>query len=185
MEEQQVSTTLKRVNYTSGQLLTVESLQTEQEYFRSRQRRHNRWLHGAGVVHGLQVAADGRGGQVTVQPGSALDCAGNELVVESPCSFKPGDGPRVLYLALQHQERLAEPIPLPGSGGEADMLVETVIEEFTLAGLYADNPQPHGSPGQAPGAGCGSAHPVVIAVLERSAGGWQLRPAEAAGARDG
>jgi hypothetical protein len=44
---------LKRVKYHHGMLLSAKDLTAEQEYFLERQRRHNRYLHGWGVVSGL------------------------------------------------------------------------------------------------------------------------------------
>src|SRR5258708_11895673 len=48
---------LERVNYFPRQIMTVEDMITEAEYFREKLRRHNRYLHGWGVVCGLDVAA--------------------------------------------------------------------------------------------------------------------------------
>jgi hypothetical protein len=183
--QKQVSTALRRLNYTSGQLLTAESLQTEQDYFRSRQQRHNRWLHGAGVVTGLAVTVDRTGRQVIVQPGYALDCAGNELLVESPCAFELAFEDDLLFLALLYQERLAEPVPAPGGLDEGEQFLYAVIEEYTLAGLYTENPQPHENQRRQVGTACGAPHPLVIAVLERSSHGWQVRQPGAAAGRDG
>ena len=173
--QQQVSKSLKRLNYITGQLLTAESFQTEQTYYLSRQRRHNRWLHGVGVVTGLQVSLDRTGRQVMIQPGGAIDCAGNELIVETACTFDLRTAASTLFLALEHQEQLIEPSPLPGSGA-VDQLVYTRIEEYTLARLYPRDPQPHRiTPGQA-GTTCGEAHPLVVAVLQKTRRGWQLQP---------
>jgi len=71
---------LERVNFFDGKLLAAEDLSLEQTYHLERHRRHNRYLHGWGVVSGLSVSvADNT--TITVQPGVAIDCAGNELVV--------------------------------------------------------------------------------------------------------
>ena len=43
-------TALERVKYFQGQMLSVSDLEAEQEYFLARLRRHNRHLHGWGVV---------------------------------------------------------------------------------------------------------------------------------------
>jgi len=47
---------LERVNYFYGQMLGVREFQSEQHYFHDKQRLHNRFLHGFGVVCGLGVA---------------------------------------------------------------------------------------------------------------------------------
>jgi hypothetical protein len=46
---------LRRLNYFFGQMLGVQDFQTEQSFFREKQRLHNRCLHGYGVVCGLLV----------------------------------------------------------------------------------------------------------------------------------
>src|SRR4029077_4816942 len=45
----------RRLKYTYGQLLGVADFQAEQNYFREKQRLHNRCLHGYGVVCGLLI----------------------------------------------------------------------------------------------------------------------------------
>jgi len=45
----------ERVKYFYGQLLGVREFQSEQAYFFEKHRLHNRYLHGYGVVCGLEV----------------------------------------------------------------------------------------------------------------------------------
>jgi hypothetical protein len=45
----------ERVKYFYGQLLGVRELQSEQDYFFEKHRLHNRYLHGYGVICGLEV----------------------------------------------------------------------------------------------------------------------------------
>jgi hypothetical protein len=70
---------VRRVNYFSGQLLSPEDLQAEQDYHREMRYLHNRLL-GHGVVHGLEVTV-GDGSTVSVGPGLAIDRRGRELVI--------------------------------------------------------------------------------------------------------
>ena len=75
---------LERVNYFPRQLLDAEAMRTEQAYFLQKLRRHNRYLHGWGVVCGLEVTAapvDDKPRQVEIGPGYALDGPGNEINV--------------------------------------------------------------------------------------------------------
>lgn len=44
----------ERVNYFYGQLLGVREFQSEQSFFLEKHRLHNRYLHGYGVVCGLE-----------------------------------------------------------------------------------------------------------------------------------
>jgi hypothetical protein len=64
-----------------GMLLGVEDLRVLQAYPRGKVRLHNSWLHGEGVVWGLDVLFNERG-ELEVTPGLALDLAGHELYLE-------------------------------------------------------------------------------------------------------
>ncbi len=78
--------------YYPRQLITPDDLTLEQNYFRDRMRRHNRLLHGWGVVCGALVCPvpvvndDGTTSyapwQVQVQPGYILGPYGDEIVVD-------------------------------------------------------------------------------------------------------
>src|SRR4051812_30722541 len=48
-------TEFRRPNYYFGQLLSTREFIGEQEYFRQKLMRHNRCLHGYGIVCGLEV----------------------------------------------------------------------------------------------------------------------------------
>src|SRR5215469_947393 len=72
---------LERPRYFSGQLLTETDLNSEQAYLRAKLRLHNRYLHGAGVVCGLQVTCSDCAGNVTIQSGYAIDPCGNDIIV--------------------------------------------------------------------------------------------------------
>jgi len=78
--------------YYPRQLITPEDLTLEQDYFRDRLRRHNRLLHGWGVVCGALVCpastTDTNGvvslspWQVNVQPGLILSPHGDEILLD-------------------------------------------------------------------------------------------------------
>jgi hypothetical protein len=63
---------LKRNRFFSGKLLTAEDFALEQEYVRERLKRHNRYLHGFGVVFGLEVSRNRKA--IVISPGLAIDC---------------------------------------------------------------------------------------------------------------
>jgi hypothetical protein len=72
--------------YHFGMLMGVDDFEAEQAYHRGKNRLHNVWLHGEGVVWGLMVdAPEIEGdegelvGEIRVRPGLALDAAGREL----------------------------------------------------------------------------------------------------------
>lgn len=78
--------------YYPRQLITPEDLTLEQDYFRDRMRRHNRLLHGWGVVCGALVCpastTDTNGvvsltpWEVIVQPGYILGPYGDEIILD-------------------------------------------------------------------------------------------------------
>ncbi|MBZ5529848.1 MAG: hypothetical protein LAO20_00325 [Acidobacteriia bacterium] len=84
------STIAERPRYFPRQIITPDDLTLAQDYFRDRMRRHNRLLHGWGVVCGALVcplpATDGSNGfepwQVIVKPGYALGPYGDEIVID-------------------------------------------------------------------------------------------------------
>lgn len=122
---------LKRVNYFYGRLLTAEDFQAEQDYHRSRARRHNRFLHGIGVVSGLQVSVENSnaGSTIVVEPGFAIDPAGNELELDerrkipimAPCA--------AFQVRIRYVERFSDPGPAVdednSSGAQPKWIVET------------------------------------------------------------
>ncbi len=71
-----------RPRFFAGQLLTEDDLQLLTNYVAQKNRLHNRYLFGEGVVCGLEVTCHPCGdGQVIVHPGYALDCCGNDLTL--------------------------------------------------------------------------------------------------------
>jgi hypothetical protein len=50
---------LERVNFFDRQLLTANDMIADRDYFLQKLRRHNRFLHGWGVVCGLTVTIPG------------------------------------------------------------------------------------------------------------------------------
>jgi hypothetical protein len=121
----------KRINFFSGRLLDADDLSKEQDYYISKMRRHNLYLHGYGTVSGLQVVimSTDAGPTVTVSPGVALGPRGNEILVSQPVQWPlPVDGD-VAYLCIRWAEREIEFIPAPGSGIEGDKTVASRIEE--------------------------------------------------------
>lgn len=86
------STIAERPRYYPRQLITPDDLTLEQNYFRDRMRRHNRLLHGWGVVCGGLVCpvtttnADGTTSftpwQVQVQQGYILGPYGDEIILD-------------------------------------------------------------------------------------------------------
>lgn len=83
--------TYVRPNFFEGQLLTEDDLQSIVNYTVDKNRLHNRYLWGEGISCGLEVIPDRCSpGNVVVQPGYALDCCGNDLVLTCPAPLNLG-----------------------------------------------------------------------------------------------
>ena len=74
-----------RNHYFTGKLLLERDFTDEQRYMLGKLRRHNQYLHGAGISCGLEVSQHPnpacRSQYVIVSPGSAVDCCGHEILV--------------------------------------------------------------------------------------------------------
>ncbi len=75
-------------HFFNGKLLVADDFVAETAYHAEKMRHHNVRLHGWGVVCGLRVRAHDnpacRDRYVVVEPGSALDCCGHEILVAEP-----------------------------------------------------------------------------------------------------
>ncbi len=124
---------IKRTNYFHGMLMTERDFSEEQNYHIEKRKLLNRMLHGWGVVCGLKVkATDPASANLKVEPGMALDCHGNEILVceeqlvdltRTPCStsrdlksrdpcFSFGDEEnreKILYVVIRYKERGTKP----------------------------------------------------------------------------
>jgi hypothetical protein len=136
---------LRRLRYFHGQMLGATDLQREQKYFRERLKLHNRCAHGFGVACGLAIrpvprddrCTDEEAGQprVRIEPGVAIDCLGNEIVVTHPCqidlwrhlsavdlkAYQPKTS--TLYVSIAYDECKVERTPgvsVDGCGGISD-----------------------------------------------------------------
>src|ERR1700684_2195281 len=76
---------LARNNYFTGKLLVERDFTDEQRYTMGKLRRHNQKLHGWGTVCGLKWKQDHtpacQSQYVVVEPGTAIDCCGREILL--------------------------------------------------------------------------------------------------------
>jgi hypothetical protein len=161
--------TLERVRYFQRQLLAAEDMIADQEYFRQKMRRHNRFLHGWGVVCGLGVIpAPGRGPwQVQIDSGYALGPYGDEIYVPEPVFLDlAGCGPGadtdpcapgrlsggstatggVRFVAIKYAECLARPmLALPAGCGCDELACEysRIRDSFQIGCLDQAPDDPH------------------------------------------
>jgi hypothetical protein len=101
-----------RPRFFAGQLLTEDDLGALIDYVVTKNRFHNARLFGAGVVCGLEVECGPcDGSQIVVQPGYALDCCGNDLVLT--CKQTLDLVPMIRDLAAQRDGGCVDPCPPP------------------------------------------------------------------------
>jgi hypothetical protein len=162
---------LERVRYFPRQLLTADDLIAEQDYQREKLRRHQRNLHGWGVVCGCSVQGAGTGGgwQVKVSPGVAVSPYGDEInigeavavdlllgmpnppcTVKSPCPpmgqpVAASDGSLTAYVAVRHAECWSRPVSVHPAGcgcDSSDCEYSRIRESFEIKVLWS-LPQSH------------------------------------------
>lgn len=148
--------------------MSAEDLAREQGYFSDKHRRHNRSLHGFGIVSGLSVTI--ASGQIVVSPGLALDCVGNELVVDSSQSIDVVGlvDLKAAYLGLKYFEKGVDPIPV-NSGEEHASVLESFELSFTAENCNHRHRHTHGR-----WLPCGELHELTIAKIKATPGGWRV-----------
>ena len=124
----------ERPHYFFGQVLGVDDLEQEQLYHRDKARRHNRFLHGWGIVRGLEVRADPHGTRkVTISPGYALDRNGEEIVVSRSAAVDLSGhaAGKTVYVAVRYDERPERPVPTT-QGEQYSRIRETFAVEVLI-----------------------------------------------------
>jgi hypothetical protein len=148
---------LLRNNYFFGRLLDADDFTVEQDYVREKFRRHNRRLHGFGIVSGLDVSIERRGAdRVVVSSGFAVDRFGEEIDVRSPTRLPLPRKGSVMFVLLRYAERLRSPVPRAGA---ARKLYSRVEETFEATVAPTTDPRA-----------------IAIARLKRVTGKWQRDP---------
>lgn len=127
---------LERLRFFPRQLLTADDMRVEQEYFREKLRRHNRYLHGWGVVCGCAVepVKGAKTWTVRVCPGYVVGPQGDDILIDDcvdvdlaygakpdPCTVRwpcppegemPGarEGPTIVWIAVRYAECFSRPV---------------------------------------------------------------------------
>ncbi len=111
----------ERNRYFYGKLLTVNDFETEQKYVNDKRRLINRFLHGSGVVCGMNVVGVDDT-TISVEMGLALDFSGREIVIDTPVikklsmiegfdsGLEAGGDMGYLYLCLEYGEQEKEAV---------------------------------------------------------------------------
>jgi hypothetical protein len=155
----------ERLRFFSRQLLTAGDFALEQNYVRGKQKLHNRALHGFGIVSGLRVAVES--GKVVVTAGLALDCEGNELVVGAKETL--GDPPASSHTAYVNLRFVEQELNQDAATKEATIIREAAVLNFSEQNFNYKHRHLRGR-----WLSCGKCHPLTIARLRRSAGGWRV-----------
>lgn len=142
----------ERNQYFYGKLLSVDDFQTEQKYMNDKRRMINRFLHGCGVVCGLNVV------QVddctlSLETGLALDFAGREIVVDTPVTKKlsmiegfdayteEDEDNSYLYLCIEYAEYDKDPVYNVAGSASGTSEFNKVAEGYHI---YLTNREPEG-----------------------------------------
>lgn len=185
----------ERSRFVSGELLTPEDFEREQQYVREKLRRHNRTLHGFGIVTGLRVKTDS--GQIVVEPGLALDCEGNEILIETPQNISLtllASSSDELSLDASSSGALSKALPSSASSPDVSQkalsssesppvdwhtaylnvrFVEDITESFVLEFARKNCNRGHRHL-RARWLACGQPHALTIAKLRRRSHGWTV-----------
>jgi hypothetical protein len=121
---------LRRVNAYPGLMIDADAWRDAHEYHRDVVRLHHLALHGWGIVQGLEVSlATGTDNTLRIQPGLAIDPAGNLIVVGQPQTYRlMSDERGPVYVVLQFTELLAA----QGNNGAGRGQPTRVVEAYRV-----------------------------------------------------
>jgi len=126
---------LDRTRYFSGQLLTEADLNNDQAYWLAKNRLHNRYLSGWGVVCGMQVVCGECDGWVTVESGYAIDPCGNDVIVCGDQNFNVAQAIQQCCAPAQKQAPNCSPLRYNPSPTCQD-----AIQEWCVTIQYQEQP---------------------------------------------
>jgi DNA-binding beta-propeller fold protein YncE len=118
-----------RNHFFTGKLMTARDFSDETRFHSEKMRHHNARLHGWGAVCGLKVRAHEnpacRDRFVVIEPGTAIDCCGNEILVSEAATVELEKLPAIaallknkdtdahrLQLCVQFKECPTEEVPV-------------------------------------------------------------------------
>ncbi len=168
---------LERTRFYQRQLVTPDDLTQDQIYFREKSKRHNRMLHGWGVVCGTCVRLGRTPCEIVVDPGYVLGPFGDEIIIPKAVSLdlcKHGLAERIgccgddvdpwcadarrdcpegtVYLAVRYDECRTRPVHATacGCGCEDGACEHTRIRDGYVLKLLAELPSTYTTPMRPP-----------------------------------
>lgn len=152
---------IQRPNFFEGMVLTAADFQTLQKYTQNKHRRHNRCFQGSRVACGLEVKL--RRNTVYLDPGMALDCQGNEIVLSKPAKISLPERERRFFLTIIYSEIKTNPVRLfPDDYDSSNEKFRRIKESFKLDWSARDPLSGHKWHNGA-WVTCGGFHPIAIA----------------------
>jgi hypothetical protein len=184
---------LERLRYFPRQLLTADDMRVEQEYFREKMRRHNRYLHGWGVVCGCAVepVPGAKVWTVRVCPGYVVGPQGDEILINDcvdvpltlgatpdPCTVRwpcppagdmPGGEREIadVYVAVRYAECFSRPVRVHPAGCGCDEMAceySRVRDSFEIKVLW-ELPDSHVKAAQDDTQWCNAVHAMTPTQL--------------------
>ena len=158
-----------RTRFFPGKQLTVADLTPQQYYLLEKLKRHNRSLHGFGIVSGLRVTTDS--GRIVVDAGMALDCQGNELVIQNVQTLSPPattESSNTAYVNIRYTEDNSDPVPISEATKHS-----TIREGFEIV-IGRENCNRGHRHVRARWLSCGEPHALTIAKLKHNSQGWRV-----------
>jgi hypothetical protein len=155
---------LCRPRYFSGQVLTEADLNAEQQYVIKKNRLHNLYLHGWGVVCGLEVLCHPScEGWISIKQGYAISPCGDDIVV---CEDTDFDVLKAIKACGRAQRKAADCTPRATTQTDCDedgcWYLTLTYQETATRAITALRPQSNGKTpascacgGAAPCGGCG------------------------------
>lgn len=139
----------KRNHYYNGKLLSASELEAEQKYHNDKRRLSNRFLHGFGIVCGMQVVSVSPS-RISIEPGVALDGYGREIVIAKPDvrrlidldGYAPEETDSAQYLYVEYDERPADEVRTGKYGVEqasGEVCYNSIAEQYSF---YLSNRAP-------------------------------------------
>lgn len=165
----------ERVNYFYGKVLTTEDFKAEQTYFQEKHRLINRCILGWGIICGLNVSFHHEA--VRIQPGFALDCQGNEIIVPEAVDLRLPETETSQYIVIQYTEKLCRfvPAPDPVGTGDHDITQPTRILETYMINYRTDNPCKNHNRSGSICRLCKSPHAIPIAKIIFKRARWSVK----------